>query len=138
MNKIERKRLEKLIGFLKNLNRKKFYFNNVVDTWDEKGECGSICCAIGWTPVIFPRSIKWVPGSHDLFVKKINKQDRFDRVSYHLFGIHPDLSFDLFRARNQYQVNKNLNNLPNKATPKAVAKMLEKFLKLVDKGEIKL
>ena len=139
MNKIERKRLEKLIGFLKKLKPEKFNFGSVISKWDRKHECGSVCCAIGWTPVIFPNLIKWNHNSLlSLAIKKTGNGRSFGWIASYLFGIDFRISTSLFSPQDQDDVHENLKRLPEEATPKAVAKMLEKFLKLVDKGEIKL
>ena len=55
--------LEKMACFLYTLGAKQFNFADVVyeSGQDEHGEtCGTICCAIGWTPAVFPELAHWV------------------------------------------------------------------------------
>lgn len=50
-------RLLKLARFLESLPPESFNFSDVVSKSTES--CGSVCCAIGWTPKVFPKLIKW-------------------------------------------------------------------------------
>ena len=137
MNKTQRKRLEKLIGFLKVLDRKKFDFGNVVRIWDDKHKCGTVCCAMGWTPAIFPGLVKWKKYSERLILIKNGDTLKYYHAADCLFGIPIDVGRELFRPMGQDEVHEELPVL-KKPTPKQVTKMLKKFLRLVDKKEITL
>lgn len=52
-------RLLKLASFLQKLKPEKFDIDRVVEEWDEKKHCGTVCCAAGWTPAVFPRLVEW-------------------------------------------------------------------------------
>ena len=135
MNKIQRKRLEKLIGFLKTLDNNKFNFYYVITRRNEKYNCGAVCCAIGWTPAIFPNLVKWGTSFSKLKWKNERILRDYGDIACELFGIRERLSYPLFRPGGQFEVHGDLEmNKGN--SPKQVAKMLEKFLKLVDKKEI--
>jgi hypothetical protein len=62
MNKTYFKRLEKLADFLDKLPREKFNFADLVSEIDKKG-CGTVCCAIGWTPKVLPHLVKFTGDS---------------------------------------------------------------------------
>ena len=53
------RRLNKLASFLDDLPRKKFYFGEVVRDGDVSAVCGTVCCAMGWAPKVFPRLVEW-------------------------------------------------------------------------------
>lgn len=114
-----KKRLKKLADFLKTLHHKKFNFGLIIN------DCGTVGCAWGWTPVVFPKHLKW----HNNFVifKDENLDDDFwfhEKAAY-FFGITTDEALGLFSPGNQYHIG-----LPNlfDATPKQVAKNIETFL----------
>lgn len=53
----ERKRLLKLANFIKHVPQKKFDLGVIAE---DRGSCGTVCCAIGYCPVVFPRQFKYV------------------------------------------------------------------------------
>ena len=59
ITKLGKERLEKLIGFIENLPDEKFEFDEWVTGFDTKNGCGTVCCAFGWTPSVFPESWEW-------------------------------------------------------------------------------
>jgi len=54
MNKVN---IDKLIAFLNNLDDKRFNFQQVISKFNKEHNCGTVCCAIGWFPKIFPERI---------------------------------------------------------------------------------
>jgi len=126
------KRMEKLADFLDKLPRRQFYFGDIIDTWDWKKGCGSVCCAIGWTPMVFPKFIKWTESKGNV---ETEKNYGYVRVAAETFGITPSHAKDLFTPGTQ--VNLNLNYLNGDSTPKQVAKMLRKYMKKVRNGDYK-
>lgn len=139
MNTRERKRLEKLILFLDNLEPERFDFNEVVVARDSKG-CGTVCCAIGWTPAVFPRLVRWTsPPCASVQLKK----DEFNTHFYYhtasvLFGLPGGVCKHLFCPSGQRRIHKSLPNCGMRSCPKEVAAMLRKFLELWDAGKINL
>lgn len=58
--KIGNCRLLKLADFLEELPPEKFNFFKVVSRGEHNGHtCATVACAIGWTPKVFPRLVKW-------------------------------------------------------------------------------
>lgn len=51
-------KLQKLADFLRTLEDEQFYFGSVVADADEDG-CGTVCCAMGWAPAVFPKETHW-------------------------------------------------------------------------------
>lgn len=83
---MNKKRLLKLAAFLRKLPAEKFNINDVVTRWDNN--CGSICCAMGWTPKVFPKLIQWTPnGPYKLKLCREAEGEHFDEVAVKLFKI---------------------------------------------------
>ena len=108
-------RLLKLATFLEILPREKFNFNCVIKRKPGK-ECGSVGCAIGWTPEVFPRLVKW----ND---PKLNMAG-YKELATELFDICYDNATYLFAPGDPC-----VGQLPVTATPKMVAKHIRKFVK---------
>lgn len=126
-------RLRKLIAFFRVLPRKRFRFSSV--RMEEK--CGSVCCAIGLTPEIFPKLVR---STEDRDVELIGCQDyhNYINVGEELFGLSERASTCLFTPYHQTNLHPDLDCCGNYAAPKQVAAMLEKFLALVEAGEIEV
>lgn len=56
---MNKERLLKLAEFLDELPPAKFDFCYVIGAWDHATQCGSVCCAMGWTPRVFPELVQW-------------------------------------------------------------------------------
>ena len=59
--KEQKQNVEKLITFLQKLPDEKFNFSNLVTEYTgvDDHRCGTVCCAYGWFPEIFPKDFKW-------------------------------------------------------------------------------
>lgn len=133
---IQNRRLKKLIAFLEKLPRKQFNFRRELTEAKKNGHvCASVGCAIGWTPSVFPRTVKWCWNGdrnydgtpcHVRFEIGELKQLAYRELAEQLFGI--PMSHDIFQVRGQIA---GLKKLGADATPKAVAKMLRKYMILV-------
>lgn len=139
MNKEQRERFETLIGFLDTLEPEKFYFCAVVGDHDAAG-CGTVCCAIGWTPQLFPDMAEWGQTTDgDVVVwSKPGMASDYDEVASEIFGLPVETCSHLFAPRCQKGVASALPECGLDATPKEVAAMLRKFLELLDSGKIAL
>ncbi len=131
--KLQEKRLLKLCDFLDKLPRSKFDFVREVTKTDEKHTCGTVCCAIGWAPAVFPRLIKWNPnklnGSDDWigwYLDKTGEIESWSNAITRLFGV----PYELFLPNHQTSEEQKLDNCGYHATPKQVSKMLRRYLKL--------
>jgi hypothetical protein len=128
MTKIHKRRMRKLIAFLRELPRDKFDYSNTVTQF--KNNCGTVCCAIGWTPHLFPRIAVWRKfklwdGSPKMGLgirNKNNGTDSYPELSEFLFGIPDPVTEYLF---NPFCSE---NSLSCGSTPKQVALHLEKWL----------
>lgn len=119
MKPIHVKRLKKLIAFLRKLPRKRFNFAIVRN---EPPKCGVVGCAIGYMPNVFPRVFK------SFEVTACNRT--FYKAAMWVSGLGWCPAGWLFNPMQQQLVHEKLKNLPTTATPKQVAAMLEKFIKL--------
>ena len=123
MDNLEAKRLRKLINFLKKLDPKKFDFG---DIRREDPDCGTVACAFGWTPKLFPKLV--TVDKHGC-IECRNQPPRLSATVY-LFGLKwyafiPEASFVLSRG----DVTKTFKSPKPWATPKVVANHFEKILK---------
>lgn len=108
-------RLEKLAAFLDKLPKKRFDFN----TMREERDCGTVACAIGWMPEVFPRLVKAVHTDTTLFTA-------LDRVSEVFgFGGAHHYAYALFYPDAQRPWSRT--KLTEKATAKQVAKSIRQF-----------
>ena len=111
-------RLLRLAKFLEKLPRRKFDFAEYVNTAVYRGkECGTVCCAIGWTPAVFPRMITWDR------IRRETVEDVADR----LFGLTVWEASDLFIPVTASRVWCP-KGLDTNATPKQVARSIRAFV----------
>lgn len=131
-------RLEKLASFLDVLPDEKFDFGTVVS---ENGEpmlkalklgavyCGTVACAIGWMPAVFPRSIAWRKrrswdSTLNVAFKKRRTKINFE-VAEEWFDLTSDQAEVLFAP---YSSGYGLKPLSPSATPKTVARRIRTFM----------
>lgn len=88
-----RSNLLKLIDFLKVLDESSFDFSKIAVANEPEPHCGSVCCAMGWTPRVFPDLIEWCNlrklygGKTTLDVQsKGGRYFSYDEVAQFLFG----------------------------------------------------
>ena len=74
-------RLNKLASFLDELPREEFDFSEVVKKGDVDSKCDAVCCAMGWTPKLFPELVEWF---HDTYTVRLNirMRDRREEGGY--------------------------------------------------------
>lgn len=135
MNTTGKKRMLKLAAFLRELPRKQFKFSEIV----KKGpKCGTVGCAMGWTPVLFPHLVKaeleedLEDGTKRFDVKTKNSYG-YTNVAREIFDIQDegDLVFD--DEGGAYELFTPGHTvcgiyLDYRATPKQVARRLEKYV----------
>jgi len=124
---IQLQRLKTLIEFLKTLPESKFDFAKV----RKQRACGTVACAMGWTPEIFPYvSISETP-LNILITPGIGERAmRYWEAASHLFGIEDDDAYILFSPDDSETPCSDLN-LPwcdESATPFRVALRLQYYL----------
>lgn len=119
---MNKERLLKLAAFLRELPLEKFDINQVVTSWDFENDCGFVCCAIGWTPQIFPELVAWTGGvgwsSFPLKCCITNEERSYVNIASSLFDIDSEQVTDLFEGSN-YDSN----------DPNMVADRIESFIK---------
>lgn len=143
MNPEQRNKLLTLASFLETLPEEKFRFDQTVAVWDYDNHCGSVCCAIGWTPKLFPDEVSWSAGEWATtgFILAGDDEDdlsSFGTVAAKIFGLPRDLAELLFCPTRAEYVHSSLPWLNKRAKPAEVAAMMRQFLELVDKGKINL
>lgn len=134
----QRERFFQLIKFLERLPKKKFNFGHVVESVDENN-CGSVCCAIGWTPALFPDLVQWNGKSRTPWALSTNGNwAYYPDVASELFGIDPSIAGDLFTPEDQGFIHPELGCVYEDESPKRVASVMRKFDKLLKEGKIKI
>lgn len=121
MTTVKVHRLELLACFLDYLPPENFNINIITDVVRclrnciPQVECGSVCCAIGWTPHLFPElvSYQWQGG----MLKPHTKSGKylFQEVAMELFGIGFLQAGELFSYRG------------DNGTPAALAAKIRRF-----------
>ena len=120
---MHKRRFFKLADFIKGLKGRKLNMGAVA-TADDDGkilpkECDSAACAMGWTPAVFPRLMKWptlYPGSTSSVILIGTKKTNYDAMCT-LFNINRSDAEALF---NSGQTNYH--------TPLQVARGLRRFV----------
>lgn len=124
-------RLLKLASFLRKLPPERFDFGKIVQ--HETPRCGTIGCAIGWTPAVFPDLVEWtkdwseVSWTYPLTLISGCDAD-YDEVAQELFEMGEDDALNLFTPRKQSRIG--LDNLDHDATPSQVADLIEEYIRL--------
>jgi hypothetical protein len=146
-------RLLKLAAFLETLEHKQFDFALIVRAWHRDPEthapCGSICCAIGWLPAVFPDLVRWSGGppkeigelfdddfEPDVVLSGANQGD-YEAMNFFaadkLFNLEGTESTRLFcPGKNlpwMYATKGEGHSLGSMATPQAVAESIREFCK---------
>src|SRR3990167_4454422 len=111
MQRKYRNRLLKLAAFLEKLPAEKFDISNWITKLGNKNGCGTVACAVGWCPKIFPTNVKLLTRVVHF---KCNKESPYGFSGpAEFFGISVEQSFELF-SEDSYQQDRF-------ATPKDVA-----------------
>lgn len=141
------KRLLKLAEFLDTLPRQKFKFSTVADERGKsmrealkagKTRCGTVGCALGWAPVVFPRLLRWVE------VRKWFPDDKAMYAVCHRSDTRTQVPasqmwpetrataaavFGLWEADVQFLFQPEDSGLGEDATPKQVARHIRQFVR---------
>jgi hypothetical protein len=137
---MNKERLLKLAEFLDGLDDSKFNFAHVVETYNPLNCCGTVCCAMGWTPVVFPDIVKWCGGDdvynhNNICLIKGSGSPSYVDVATHLFDIPREDASGLFTPTLQYEIicryERDLPIVGHDATPDEVADLIRKYVELI-------
>lgn len=120
---VGKRRLLKLAAFLVQLKPEKFNYRYWVSEKDSKG-CGTVCCAGGWCPVVFPRYWRYASGESIALREGGNSVSTIGDLAA-FFGIRYMLAKYLFMPAGGV----DSGPLPSSATAKEVAAHIRKFCK---------
>lgn len=120
-------RLQKLADFLRKLPPERFHFGKVVI---HETSCGTIGCAMGWTPAVFPELVEWSKGkgTYPLTYCPNGGPVDYDDLASTIFDIDRDDAFCLFTPEHQNELD--MDDLPVNATPSQVADLIEEYIRL--------
>lgn len=129
------KRLLKLADFLDTLPLAKFDFGVIAQQEGKpmraalragKTRCGTVGCAIGWMPAVFPRGLRWDERRYKSYPDVVLRSDP-DCIDFAAaatwFGITRSAAEQLFTPGAGY------SGLPENATPKQVARHIRKWVR---------
>jgi hypothetical protein len=128
------KRLLKLADFLTALPKQKFDFSVIAHEGEKPllkalkartEHCGTVACAIGWMPAVFPRLVRWILNRGWLLAVELKKGPapafmNF-RAASEVFGISDDDAEYLFLP--------DRSGLGDQASAKRVAQHIRRFVK---------
>lgn len=89
------RRLIKISSFLKTLPPDKFNYAYTVTKWDKEHNCGAVCCAVDWMPMILPEDFKWDDKLQASVVKSTGKYAGIGEIQPFL-GLNWDLMNSIF------------------------------------------
>jgi hypothetical protein len=148
MNTINTKRLLKLAAFLLQLPRQKFNYDILaVEASDglpmlkalaaREQSCGTMACAMGWTPAVFPRLVRFSAPVNDTFNWDTEgRRLEIESCSNPGFGTDGAIKelFGLTQDQADYLFYPGMGNgLGSDASAKQVARVIIKFVKRVEK-----
>lgn len=132
-------RLNKLADYLDTLNIEQFNFDFVAKKVDKTDTitCGTVGCAIGFTPVVFPDLVEWKKRDYHeidekvqavtvVFIGDANDYD-YKEIGVKLFDISGDESERLFTPNQHCSWNKRI--LGTNVEPQEVAQSIRNFIK---------
>lgn len=152
MNKIQEARLLKLAKFLEKLNPKNFNFEHIVAEISPTGpkyskvNCGTVCCAVGWCPTVFPNTFEWIAEKADStwgYTYRYTVGDKslsstsWEDIVEKFFGVYNSEIDALFLPSNRTAMWNN-KPLRSKATGKQVAAAIKRFVKWKKKEQAKV
>lgn len=131
-------RLLKLADFLDKLPRSHFNFNTVLEKVPatKENECGTVGCAIGWCPTVFPRTCKAISVAGNAFpesVIRVGKRDidtgwaRHGEVAEALFGMKEEDAYLLFTPGKRSPADGKVAK--RSAAPASVARRIRAYVK---------
>jgi len=127
-------RLQKLHDFLVQLPPKKFAIKEWVTRFNQKNECGTVCCAIGWMPTVDKRNWEW----DNITETPKLKGKGFNWTATHgnlYFGIGDTLFNHIFLRGRQIEHIKHVN-LFTTSSPKKVAKNMALVIEALKNNEL--
>ena len=138
MNAIHAKRLRKLADFLHTMPKEKFDFGTIglqhglppLDALKAgHTRCGTVACAIGWMPAVFPRVCKWsAPTYFHRWLSVLSKKHKRVRdfaLAERFFGLSADEALYLFQPDHEFEGQRGLSSA---ASPERVAQHIRRFV----------
>lgn len=144
-NRLHTNRLLKLSAFLYTMPQEKFDFGVVMQVGAKtplealkagNHRCGTVACAMGWAPAVFPRVLKWLRKRNSSIeiafrtakLKDNNNRERYSfRVAAQFFGLSSDEALYLFNPGGSCWGRSN--DLDSDSTAKEVAAHIRRFVK---------
>lgn len=136
-------RLTRLANYIDNLDKTQFYFGAFIEKFDENNSCGTMCCAAGWLPILYPNAFKWQYNklSGTTFLGFNPAENEWFLVLYtplvKFFGISVELTEHLFYpGRQTLAWTKDNQNFSAKITNKEWAEECRRIIEMIKKGKL--
>lgn len=125
--KVANARLRKLAAFLYKLPPEKFYFGNYV--LKAENGCGTVCCAIGWLPRVFPEDWHWVRSVYgDPIAAVLKNSNLCNYIAGYQPLVHAEKYFKLNSADTHYLFHPCRYNTLDQTTAEQVADRILEFV----------
>ena len=131
MHKVNEEKLRKAIAFVRGLKPEQFDFSSTVRDCDDNG-CGTVCCFMGWMPMVFPDEVRWEYLCRDVLLML----PQYEGAAANIFSIDVDVADCLFTPRRAMIAHPSLELPGGDPDAAQVCDMLEAFIELVKLGEI--
>lgn len=129
MTRLGKSRLWRVVRFLRRLPRDRFRFGILTNS------CHSVGCAVGWLPSVFPTLARYgrrEKNEQGVIINGARQSgSSITDATKSLFEL-PFYCRFLFIPLAQYRISKDLPMVSSMGTPKQVASLLEKFIRLTE------
>jgi hypothetical protein len=123
---MNKERLHKLAAFLDTLDNKDFDYSTYVSELDDG--CGTVCCAVGWLPKLFPEDWRWT--GKRLTPQAVELRGRYyaypSDAASEFFDIPQEDGEALFVDAAKYMQDANYR--PTKVTPAMLARFIRQYI----------
>jgi hypothetical protein len=91
----------KVISFLEKLEDREFNFQKVITIFNNKLNCGTVCCAVGWFPNIFPERVTWDKTCGSTMLALDKEEVGYGDIAAEILDIPRDHASTLFTPWNE-------------------------------------
>jgi hypothetical protein len=125
---VNKKNFKILIDFLKELPINKFNIVDMVTDYDIDEDCGTVCCAVGWFPAIFPKRCQWQANGDGLIFDG-GFHWTYSYMASEILQIPRDHATALFNCEGDYITDyEDLPYCHSDATPLDLVNLLEIYM----------
>lgn len=125
----------------KGIPKERFKMDRYVTRFDQRHNCGLICCLAGWLPALFPTSFKWFRDATGWTVRLLGGTFDMTGAVKRFFGIDDNIFRFIFLGRAMYD-NQGYELLPAVESLRTVTRdealrRLDRAITMIDKGIVR-